>query len=273
MIWLDNDLITGHSLYSGYGRPLSYIFDRDSRKKNYIKESIEAIDLDSYEMFVTGASGQHDRTVDAVIGICNERQGLPCNKRLLLLELRMKYKTTDNLSATQINEKDSHSRDLLNECPDGTAIDSSICLLFDPSIISQAESWNSRIQKEGDNARTWLVFSPSSLCNYVNAGRQMPYTPRQETINAMNRMIVAFNPQDFTQLEDQFKVFRRYLTECRNRYEIGECRYLFEGMSVLLAKLKDCVVEDPERNIERVIFIEDFETLMRSYRSWLDSTV
>lgn len=77
VIWLHSDIIVSHSLYPNFGCSLSEISDRDYPDRRYITDPIEALDLDSYETSLRGRA--NDCTVDAVLGICNERQGKPCN--------------------------------------------------------------------------------------------------------------------------------------------------------------------------------------------------
>ena len=105
-IWHFPDVIIGHSLSQKFGSSLKEISDRDYADKGYFECDIPAIDIDSYEVSL---HGDNQRTVDAAIGICNERQGLPVNERLLLVELRMNYKNVDNLSISTLSEKEAHS--------------------------------------------------------------------------------------------------------------------------------------------------------------------
>jgi len=201
-IWLHSDIIVSHSLYPDFGRTLSEISNRDYPNRNYITKTIEVLDMDSYEAF---KGGNNDCTVDAVLGICNERHGVPCRPRHLLVELRMGYTNVNNLSPSQIRQKDCHSRDLLNACIDHTPIDSSLCLLFDQSIIHQAERWLYRTQMEHQYAKTWIVFSPSTFCNYINADKEFPHTPKQETIDIGNRFAETITTQNLEILNNEFQ--------------------------------------------------------------------
>lgn len=262
LIWLHSGIIVSHSLYPRFGRSLSAISDRDYPNRIYITEPIEAIDLDSYEKSLPG--GNNDCTVDAVVGICNERQGRTCNERHLLVELRMGYKNVDNLSSLQIKQKDDHSRVLLNGCPDGTPIDPSLCLLFDPSIVNQAENRVSRMRGEYTYARNWLVFSPTTFCNHVNAGREIPYTPKAKTIGICERFKAIGDAQDWATLDKESQAVFDYLSECETRYEKGECSYICQSIDDLLPQLKSWQFEDEDDRDYYETVIEDIERRLQN---------
>lgn len=268
LIWLHSDIIVSHSLYPDFGCSLSTISNRDYPNRNYITEPIDAIDLDSYETSLRGRN--NDCTVDAVLGICNERQGKPCNKRHLLVELRMDYTNVNNLSATHIKQKDEHSRYLLSSCDDCVPIDLSLCLMFDQSILSQAERWLSRMQSEHSYTNSWLVFSSSTFCNYINAGKQLPYTPRHTTIMACNRFKTIGNTQNIETLDKETQNILRYLSDCRQRYEKGECSYICQCISDSLSQLKLWKFDDEDDIIVYEIIIEDIERHLQSVYNWLE---
>lgn len=266
LIWPHSDIIVTHSLYSHFGCSLSEISDRDYPGKSYIKEDIKALDLDSYETSLPNS--QNDCTVDGVVGICNERQGSPCNGRHLLVELRMDYRNVENLSVSGIRQKDVHSRDLLIACPDHTPIDRSLCLVFDPSIIFQAERWVNRIKLQYTYAEYWIAFSPSTFCNHINAGKQIPYSPKHQTIQMGDRFDAIAATNSLDRLEEGYDCVRDYLTDCRNRYEKGECNYLCRRISETLDRLKSWnFSEDDDKDLHKIL-IEDIEGLLESYANW-----
>lgn len=269
VIWLNPEIIVYHSLYSDFGCSLSEISDRDYPNRHYINDPIEAIDLDSYETSFQGRD--NDCTVDAVLGICNERQGSSCNNRHLLVELRMNYTNVNNLDVSNIRQKDVHSRDLLNACPDNTPIDPSLCLVFDPSIISQADRWIYRIQSEHSYTDNWLVFTPITFCSYVNAGRQMPYTPKRETVTLGDRFKAVADTKDLNLLNKEFEDITKYLSICRNRYEKGECSFLHQCMTDVLPQFKSWQFEDADEILEHEILIEDIERLIKSIGNWVNN--
>lgn len=270
VIWLHSDIIVSHSLYSNFGCSLSEISDRDYPNRNYITDSIEALDLDSYETSLRDRD--NDCTVDAVLGICNERQGKPCNPRHLLVELRMDYTSVNTLSSSHIRQKEVHSRDLLNACVDHTPIDPSLCLLFDNSIISQVKRWLSRMQLEHTYAQSWLVFSPSTFHNHINAGAQLPYTPKPATINTINRFKAIVETQDLGALEKESQNISHYLSDSRQRYEKGECSYICQCINDSLSKLKFWSFDDEDDLILHGIIIQDIEQLLKSVHNWIENS-
>lgn len=110
-IVFDNAILLSHSAYSkGYGCKLNDVSIRDYKTGGF-NDKIVCIDLDSYEKIEK--SGSPDKTMDAVIGISNYQNNRRVSKRLLMVELRLDYKSSRNLSGTELRRKSSHSRELL----------------------------------------------------------------------------------------------------------------------------------------------------------------
>ena len=102
----DNETVRAHRLYASWGSSLVAIAARDYPGKNYFSEGIAALDLDAYE--AGHAKGDKGKTVDAVIGVADYRERIS-NRRLQLIELRLGYGSSDNLSSRELNGKISHS--------------------------------------------------------------------------------------------------------------------------------------------------------------------
>lgn len=181
----------------------------------------------------------------------------------------MDYKSAKNLSSSDIRQKDVHSRDLLNACVDHTPIDQSLCLLFDKSIFSQVERWLNRIQSEHSYTRTWIVFSPSTFCNFVNAGKQFPYTPTPTTIGIGNRFKIIAGTQDLEILDKEVLNICQYLSTCRERYEKGECSYICQCISDSLPQLKTWKFNDADDADLYEIIMQDIEQHLRSINNWI----
>lgn len=267
LIWHYPEAVVRHSLYAECGSTLSAISDRDYPGRDYIKEDIQALDMDSYECSL---GGDNDCTVDAVVGICNERQGRAVSVRHLLVELRMDYTNVYNLSFSDIKRKDSHTRDLLRACRDAHATDESLCLLFDKSVVSQAERWLGRIRMEHNAASAWLVLSPAAFCSHINAGNAMPYTPRPETIAAGQRFVTAVSSGSVDVLESEFQKLRDCIYTCRRRYEMGECNYLLACLQDGIGRFDVGAEAADDDLILFEIIKEDIDRLLKSFGGWIN---
>lgn len=80
--------------------------------------------MDTYEVMI--CSGQKQATMDAVIGIADYENNHKTNCKLLMVELRLGYKSTEGLEAASLNRKVSHTLELLNPA---------VCLVSDKAIF------------------------------------------------------------------------------------------------------------------------------------------
>ena len=91
------------------------------------------VSLDDYEAKVL--KGSNDCTMDAAIGIGNYANNRVTTSRLMLVELRMGYDNVDNLSASSLENKISHSENLLS----GHRIDKNNYFIFRDGVAAQRE--------------------------------------------------------------------------------------------------------------------------------------
>lgn len=143
----DNAYLQRHPLFSKCGSLLNDVSNRDYSGTDYFDKEIRCLDMDTYESKIC-KSAQPKSTMDAVIGLASQTDGQLRDRRLLMIELRMKYKNTNNLSLSELREKMSHTRDLLSE--DSLRIDSSAWFVFNKNVTARAERWfaqQSRVEK------------------------------------------------------------------------------------------------------------------------------
>lgn len=191
----NNDVLSKHSLYAYCASTLNAVSERDYPGKNYFDPQIACMDMDTYEKSVS--HGNADCTTDAVIGIstCINRQR--SNHRLLLVELRMKYQSANTLSKGDLEDKVSHTRELL----DGElTIEHENIFVFTEKVASQArhkiESW----KHEGGFVTSFKAYSVQEFCNNVKAIEDMPYTPIHNPILLCNELDGFVNAGEWKQL-------------------------------------------------------------------------
>lgn len=115
--------VESHPIYEKAGALLSDVCKRDY-KDNFFDERIECLDMDTYETMICG--GQKQATMDAVIGIADYENNRKTTGKLLMVELRLGYKSTDGLETASLNRKVSHTLELLNPA---------VCLVSDKAIF------------------------------------------------------------------------------------------------------------------------------------------
>lgn len=142
-------------------------------------------------------------------------------------------------------------------------------MLFDQSILSQVERWLSRMQSEHSYTRMWMVFSPSTFCNFVNSNKQIPYTPRPATKDIGERLKKIENTIDLNDLEKEYQNIFQYISICRQRYEKGECGYICQCINNSLPKLRAWEFDDTDDVVLYETVIQDIERLLKSTSNWI----
>lgn len=132
----DNECVESHPIYEKAGALLSDVCKRDY-KDNFFDERIECLDMDTYEVMI--CSGQKQATMDAVIGIADYENNHKTNCKLLMVELRLGYKSTEGLEAASLNRKVSHTLELLN--PAVCLVSDKAIFVFDDLLCQQAIHW------------------------------------------------------------------------------------------------------------------------------------
>ena len=168
----NNDIVSKHSLYALCASTLNTVSERDYPGKNYFDPHIACMDMDTYETSVS--HGNADSTMDAVIGISNCVNKVTSEHRLLLVELRMRYQSANTLSKGDLEDKVSHTRDLL----DGElTIEHDNIFVFTEKVAPQARHKFDSWKHEGGLAMSFRAFSLQEFCNNVKSIDDMPYTP------------------------------------------------------------------------------------------------
>lgn len=251
---------------SRYKTTLEILALADYEHEKYFKDTIiPALDIDGYEKERT-KKGENQRTVDAFIGICNEREGKKVNQRLLPVELRMKYKTERHLDADKLQEKLSHSSFLVKNIDERITIDSAYSLIFDESVIQLMTGWLERIKRAKTKVRQWQALSPEGLCNYINLGTEFPYTPRKEGKEISERIESIIKEQNIKAIEEMWPEIRQYIETCDRKYLHGECRYLASKLSEVIKIIgMGFQQQDEEENLMLELLKEDIEDVVKHW--------
>jgi len=138
-----NDIIVSHPFACHCQATLNDVAAKDYQRTGWFDPRIICLSLDDYEAKVL--KGSNDCTMDAAIGIGNYANNRVTISRLMLVELRMGYDNVDNLSASSLENKISHSENLLS----GHRIDKNNYFIFKDGVAAQAKSWAERKKKEG----------------------------------------------------------------------------------------------------------------------------
>lgn len=122
-ITIDNSIVSSHRLYntpcpdkskeggSKCGKKLNDISERDYKKRCF-DDDILCLDIDSYEASL--GKQQKEPTMDAAIGVLKGKN----TPTLMLVELRMDYKSPTGLKASKLIDKLRYTKLLLGNDPE-----------------------------------------------------------------------------------------------------------------------------------------------------------
>lgn len=184
----DNDFLHKHSLWPKCGCGLNDdISNRDYPGTNYFDRRIDALDVDLYEAKLR--RGQSDKTADAVIGIesCNNKTR--SNPRLLVIELRLDFKSSNGISVTSVIDKIDNTKQILGgELP----INNESILVYSDNVAPAARSYFDRYKRTYSDVRKIVVYSVSQFNTNVKSYEEMPYDPinKYEVVSGEFRKLI-----------------------------------------------------------------------------------
>lgn len=227
---IKNDaIIHRHPWSKKYKVMLADISKRDYPRKDYFHKDILCLDIDTYE---TDSSGNNDKTVDAVMGVCNyncnSRQ--KTNERLRMIELRMGYDSANNLKATELLEKVQHTSRLLL----GSRLDAKVCFLFKENVASVARNIFGRWKYEHAAIQHWEATSPKRFEAGIKTERDFPYTPLHNMAELKNSFASVTSCEKLCSLIDHWE---KEMQNEYNSYHIEEVTTLKEAVCTCLADI------------------------------------
>lgn len=166
-----NEHVESHPYYAEVGTTLEKVSEKDYPGTHYFEPDIAALDIDQYEK-------NHPRmhcepTMDAVIGIKNFDGHQTVNPRLLLVELRMNYKSVHHLSVKELTGKVAHTRDLLTE----STLSKFYIFVFTKAVAPQARHWFGRQVKGNRKLADYIAWSTDEFNQNILAPAKYPYVP------------------------------------------------------------------------------------------------
>lgn len=213
----DNSIITGHSLYGKCGNTLDSVSKKDYKNEDFFDKGIECLDMDAYETQIR--HGSKDHTMDAVMGIKDFSANRFCNPRLLLVELRMDYKSDKNLSKTALEKKVSHTKDILGST---IPINGTSLFIFRPGVIQRVRRWFKDKSQEGGIIRLCEPLSTEDFNELIKPESEFPYTPVTDVHVIEKELRLLLSRNDFTAFISQIEYRIKKAMSYRQRYNNAE---------------------------------------------------
>lgn len=257
-LWIyDNKIVQKHSLYPLCKSTLNDISNRDYPNTNYFYSDIKCLDMDTYENNIL-RKDLSEHTVDAVIGIANYKKNHAYDPRLLLVELRINYKSTSNLSKSEMEGKVSHTKALLGG---EISINKESIFIFNNKLISQAKWWFNREKRTGGELSHCEAWSIKEFSTNINSILDFPYQPIHKEKDIIDNIQQYENELDWILFFKQIKFWCNKSEEFRysNRLESDHIKNTITKIWTNF-KQKDHIFNDNEE-IEKLILEEDYEYL------------
>ena len=182
----DNGTIINHKLYIHCGKTLDAVSKKDYPNEDFFDKSIQCLDMDALE--TQKCKGNKEHTVDAVIGIKSFSENRFHSHRLLLIELRIDYKSEKRLSKTDLEKKVSHTKELLGN---DTAINDISFFIFRPNIINRITNWFNNKSREGGMLKLCKPISTEQFGALIKSENNFPYVP-VTNLNLMEKELQSF---------------------------------------------------------------------------------
>lgn len=189
----DNAFVQGHVLATRFLSDLDTLCKRDYKGVEYFHKTIDCLDMDAYE---SSLSGDNDATMDASIGVATYENNRVSDCRHLLVELRFKYKSTDNFKVENMRQKVSHTKDLL--C--GDRVHHEMIFLYTDDIAPKACGYFSRLSKQYHEIACWKAMSVGEFLGFVRDRSSFPYQPINNLIQIENDLGKKFQSNGFAGL-------------------------------------------------------------------------
>lgn len=168
----DNVVLQGHALYAQYHNPLHVISLKDYEHDTYFQSrpDIEGIDIDQFE--ADRSIADRNMTMDAMVGVADYSNNCAVNNRLLLLELRMDYDSTNGLRHKKLRGKINHTRAVIGAA---VRVDDENVFVFRKNVAEEAKKWMFNMSQEHADAKSWVAMSTEELENLLQSQASMPY--------------------------------------------------------------------------------------------------
>lgn len=243
---IDNEIVRNHPIAAnGFIYTLQQLAQKDYENKNYFHGTdILALGLDEYEIALGKKKSGREKTTDAAIGIADSNKGRASNHRLLLVELRLKYKTTNTLHASEIEKKERHSRQLLTYADAFTHIDDAYCLVFSQDFFQQSIGWLSRIQSEKPCAAKWNTFTPESFLNRFSNNLQPQFWPSEDEQQIFYDFKSWCNNENLNRIESSWNYIRNMIDVDIPQYKIQKLNWISTELKSIVEQ--SSVFKDPD---------------------------
>jgi len=224
-----DDYREGHRLAAHFSSDLDTLCRKDYGHA-YFNQVIKCLDIDDFE---TSCSGQNDCTMDASVGIGTYERNSVSNKRFLLVELRLGYKSPNNLDYHNMSYKILRTRDILSDAQ----IHPKYCFVFTPNVAPVAKNHFERKRREMGEVSSWAAMSPEELLNKIENASKQPYSPINNPQAISQELLTAYNKGE-NAIVEYFDYWIKQCATYQNQYNLSESRSIIQALQTTISKIK-----------------------------------
>lgn len=238
---INNSYLQQHPLWQNYNTTLQEIAERDYPGESYFSKMsrVDAIDLDKFE------ASQHknsmDSTADATIGIALDKvENKFINSAYLIVELRMGYKSLNNLSLEELNKKIDNSKSILNKDTQSCKIYESYYFIFTDSLAPQAKNYISRLVSGSKKSKKFCVVSVSDFETIMIDHEKLPYKPThsQDEIEKSFNIKTLKNDFNIDVFSKSFYYWLSLVKKYKYNNKLSEVQHIRNVLSLILENVK-----------------------------------
>lgn len=239
---------------------LASLATRDYNKSFGLSDQVSALNLDQYEH---SASGIHDRTMDAAIGIADYINNRMVSPRLQLIELRLGYINANNPSLTEMKRKVSHSEGLLRQIFKQTTIDNHPVFIFTEKVAPLFLNRVKREAKTDASLKYWLVQSPAEFNQMIvfSSDVYQPITPIDEITERFNAMV---SNHEISKAMEQLGYWRECCHAFQLRYKLRESELLLDMLHDWLQTLDNAQLNNGQQ--QDLLFYHEYINELNLYQ-------
>lgn len=256
----DNDIITQHDFYNLCGTTLNEVSNKDYPNTNYFNPEIMCLDMDVYER--RAPNNQPYSTMDAVIGMGIWNGIHLRSQKLVLIELRMNYKSPETLSCGSLINKDRHTRELLGYTQ---SIDFKSYFIFKDDVIQRFIRWFEDYKRENSNLKNCIPLSVKDFKIKFQNRQEYPYVPeirKEDVFEKLQPLIDSTTIIDFC---NSIKYWAGLSNDYGYRDKKEEEKIVRSAVIDAWKQFKDTIhVRNDDERLEIEIIEEDFSWILQS---------
>lgn len=254
----DNEAIRNIPAFVPFVKKLQEVSDQDYHGKYHFNEDIECLSLDTYERQFCKAPFQ--KTSDAAIGIRKYNGNQLSKPFILLVELRMGYKSANNLDQNALCGKVSHSKCLVRS-ETQIPVDSNYLFIFDEHVIGRVRRWF-RDVSIGSKGSHYIPVTVEWFNDRILSPADYPYRPINDLAKLNTELQVSMKG-DIAEFLEYFKAKLRWVKEYQYRNP-NEYEALVPSFAAVWQKFRNqypsLELEDQELSAE--ILEEDYHDIL-----------